>query len=568
MLETTLSTSFIPGTNLKGEVAGANWSFLLPNLNLGRVVCLGWPAKATLTTLSSFGQAIIIACPDAPPDLKSLNQEADRSNLRIIGLNGQPAMPFSDQSVDLVLVTGRRSLRQLSNDEIRQAELQRLLKPEGLIYLDLNGPVDYWLGKKAMTRLARTLAASRLFWLTPLAGEIHTAVPASDQNTIDYFLHHHLYSPALKVRGFAAAERFLNKHLFASGLAQRYGALVADRSRPMADRPPQYLRSLAQEAGLEIDRYRWGLSARGEYSSRKVLFFLFKEGSQQPAFVVKMVRDPQFNARLENEARALRLLSESKLRADQTLPQLVFCGQHHGLAVVGETAIQGTPFRQRTQATAACSYGRSAVNWLIELGVATANPNAATPPEVAAGLQQLFSQFTAIYQLDHQQHAFLQNQINVLGCSTEPFPLVFQHGDPGTWNVLATPAGQAVFLDWEAAEPQGIPLWDLFYFLRSYSVWAARLTGVRQSLTGFSQQVLKKTDLSELWLDVAAGYCRRIGLDRRLVEPLFYTCWMHRALKEATRLKQAKLQNGHYVSLLRLCITQRDRSTTLQRLFS
>ena len=30
--------------------------------------------------------------------------------------------------------------------------------------------------------------------------------------------------------------------------------------------------------------------------------------------------------------------------------------------------------------------------------------------------------------------------------------------------------GRVVFLDWEAAEARGMPLWDLFYFLRSFAV--------------------------------------------------------------------------------------------------
>ena len=43
MLDTTLATTFVPGTNLKGEVAGANWSFLLPSLELEQILCLGTP---------------------------------------------------------------------------------------------------------------------------------------------------------------------------------------------------------------------------------------------------------------------------------------------------------------------------------------------------------------------------------------------------------------------------------------------------------------------------------------------------------------------------------------------
>ncbi|MCG3119534.1 MAG: hypothetical protein ALAOOOJD_01964 [bacterium] len=66
------------------------------------------------------------------------------------------------------------------------------------------------------------------------------------------------------------------------------------------------------------------------------------------------------------------------------------------------------------------------------------------------------------------------------------------------------------------------------------------------------------SEFNALVCEVTQRYCERVNLDKRLIEPLFYTCWMHRALKEATRLSPANLEKGHYVSLLRLCIEQRQ----------
>ena len=48
--------------------------------------------------------------------------------------------------------------------------------------------------------------------------------------------------------------------------------------------------------------------------------------------------------------------------------------------------------------------------------------------------------------------------------------MVFQHGDPGVWNLLITPDGRPAFLDWEAAEHHGMPVWDLFYAARSVGI--------------------------------------------------------------------------------------------------
>ena len=40
-------------------------------------------------------------------------------------------------------------------------------------------------------------------------------------------------------------------------------------------------------------------------------------------------------------------------------------------------------------------------------------------------------------------------------------------------------------------------------------------------------------------------YQARVGVVPELVEPLFYSCWMHRALKESTRLTAGNLERHH-----------------------
>ncbi len=589
MLETTLATTFIPGTNLKWKVAGANWTFLLPSLELEQVVCFGAPPSTTLATLSRVGQDVAVICANARQVrwARAAIRRCRAANVRLITPNGQATLPLKSGSVDLALISGGGEARRLNRDRALPAELRRVLKPEGLIYLEFGGPLAQRLDHDATRNVIEGHAAPPVFWLTPLAGEMHTAVPLRDRETIDYFQHHGLYSSSIRLPLFERAERLLNRHRLFGRLARRYGALVGGAAAHLTDAPPRYLRSIARQAGVDIDHHRWGLSARGEYSSRKVLFFLFERASDSPdtspdtppntppdtppdtppEYIVKMTRDPALNPRLENEYGALTRLREKGIGDRETLPQAVFFGQHGGLAIVGETMIDGEPFRQRSRATADCSYVRAAIDWLLELGAATADRTSATPVQVASALETLFRRFVQVYRLAPAHRDFLADQIAAIRRRHEAFPLVFQHGDPGAWNAVVTQSGRVAFLDWEAAEPQGMPLWDLFYFLRSYCVGAARAGGTRNRLAGFAQHFLAESPLSPLVIESTRRYCERIALPARLIEPLFYTCWMHRALKESTRLTPAKLDRGHYVGLLRLCIAQRD-APTRGRLFS
>jgi hypothetical protein len=298
-----------------------------------------------------------------------------------------------------------------------------------------------------------------------------------------------------------------------------------------------------------------------------VLFFLFNSAKQQPEYVAKMTRAAALNPRLENECHALRLLREKGVGDRETLPQVAFFGHHKELAIVGETVIEGMPFEQQTNATTDCPYARAAIDWLIDLGAATADVRAARPAQAAEGLDQLYRRFIEIYAVPDEQRAFLSAQLATIRQFEGGFPLVFQHGDPGTWNVMVTPSGRIAFLDWEAAEPAGMPLWDLFYLMRAYGVLASRRLGIRDMTEGFAEQYLHDTPISAMLVESTRRACDRIGLVSSLVAPLFYTCWMHRSLKEATRLERSNLERGHYISLLRMCINRRD-TPALQRLFA
>ena len=566
VLERTLSIDYSPASNLKGTVTGANWAFLLPSLEVERILCLGVPPGTTLATLGRIASEVFIACEKAGQMRKAEQaiQQAGRANIYPVQADAHSDLPFTAGSLDLLVLTRENRVNRSEVEHHIHNGFARLLKPGGLIYTEIVGraqPGD------ELNRNVNGSGESQVFWLTPIAGEMQTAVPVNDRDTIGYFYRKGLYTPLIRYMPFARIERFLSRHPLSGDMLQRFSMLIGSSAGNLADSPPAYLRSIAGRASVDIANHRWGLSAKGKYNTRKVLIFLYNRDHGTPEYIAKMTRDPAFNPRLENEHRALVMLKEMGIGDTECLPQVVFFGYHSDLAVVGETVVVGDDFREKTTASAGCPYALDAVNWLTELGASTADLISATPEEVSAGIERLFSRFMEIYRLDQKHCQFLEEQISRIKESPEAFPLVFQHGDPGTWNVKISPNGRAAFLDWEAAEPKGIPLWDLFYFLRSYCTWAASAQGVRNSLEGFERHFIRESALSSLVIDSVQNYCERVNLPRDMVEPLFYACWMHRSLKEATRLRADRLERGHYVNLLRLAIDQRG-ALTLQKLFS
>jgi hypothetical protein len=533
-------------------VGGANWSFLLPSLDLGRIVCLGCPTAAALDTLARLGDEVVVCAPSAA--LRRLGRAlgpGEPPNLTLLAAPRRGSAPLADACADLVVVPRLPLRRRAVADRLGQ--VRRLLTQDGVAYVE--------------GRFRTRIDEGAPLWLAPAAGEVRLAAPLADGRAIAYlersFLRRHLLRRQLVRR----PRRVLARHLAVTRIVRRRGALVGGPTGRGGAEVPRYIRAIAAAAGVDVEDKGWALSAPGDYPSQKVLVFLFAPAAQGPDTVVKITRDPALNHRLENEWRALEILRGRGIGAGAGVPDPLFMGSHRGLAVLGESAIDGAPFRERTRAAADCPQARAAVDWLVDLGAGTVARATEEDPGALAELGPRLERFTRIYRLSAEHQRRLGSYAAALTASAAGFPLVFQHGDPGPWNVLVTGDGRPAFLDWEAAEPRGMPLWDLFHFLRSFSLQVSQRAGTRDPLQSFAEQFLEQSDVHGLLVDATSRFRSRTGLAADLVEPLFYTCWMHRALKEAATLPPGRLDQGRYVGILRLALEQRE-APGLRALFS
>jgi hypothetical protein len=549
-LEAAGGTAFAPGSNLPGG-RGASWCYVLPTLALARIVCLGAPPEETLTALARLGGEVVVCAPRR--DLEGL-QSAVRALARVCLLETSAAV--QERSADLIFLARRPNKR-------TQREIERLLSAEGLLYAEyrsLGGP-----RRRSLRRLGR-LGPTRRFWLGPAAGEPRVVAPLEDKHAVAYLERRFLAQRLLRRRLLRDPLRVLGRERLVNRVAQRRGVLVQRTPSSAPGGPPRYLQAIAEAAGVDITGRRWGVAAPGRFGSQKILMFLFEGTDAAPSGVAKITREARHNPRLENEWRALHLLREQAIGDDATVPRPLFFGIHATLAVLGETALDGAPFLSRTEATPACPYAQAAIEWLLDLGLRTAE---GAPPGgrlTTGAFRALVDRFTTVYGVEGERRAFLARQAEALAEAGPSLPFVFQHGDPGPWNLIVTSDGRPGFLDWEAAEPRGMPLWDLFHFVRSFGFVVSKAVAQHDPLQSFAEQMLEDSALGRLLAEKTRRFCAETGLDASLVEPLFYLSWMHRALKEAARLREEQLGRGRYASLLLLAIERRD-SPGLRRLF-
>lgn len=522
-----------PGTNVKGQLAGGAWTFLLPNLDLGCVLCLGDVSAAEMAALNRMASEVVRA-----------------PSLEVAG----------GRQYDLVRVGADawEALRRTGG----QARLATLPRPGGLAWVEeLRAPRNPPDAVEEELPGLREIARYRLW---PMSGEVREAVPDGEAGAAAA-----AFVAATRNAGGTLRARLAGRLL--SRVEERRGHRIGrlfransdispDSAAPLDDGAPRYLVDLAAERGTEV-RGRFCLLARGVFNSQKVVVYFFPPDGRAPDVVVKLPREPSLSDRLENEEQALDRLADLPV-ATGRVPRVTFFGHHAGLAILGETVVSGGPFREAMAGRHGRTLLDDAVDFLVELGRSTARPS--EPGEHTKRLRWLVDRFVELYRPPDAHRLALEAHVRRFEERDAAVPVVFQHGDPGTWNLLATPERRVAFLDWEAAEPRGVPLWDLLYLLRSYVVTSGRLGGLRRRVDVFASTFIGRSQLSPVVLEAIERYRMAVDLPTDLIGTLFVTCWVHRAVKEAGRLPASRLADGHYATLVRLCLDR--RGPTLDRI--
>ena len=494
-----------PGSNLKDAATGAAWTYLLDSLEARRLLVLGRPDPSAVATLDRLSESVVIA--DALDDL--------------------PAGVFD------VVYVAPVAARWLETAGAVSALAQRVAAPGGQLCIDASGPIA--------SQLESAEIPFDRYWATPARGEMRSAVPANDSAVRRYFVANRIVVPSMPrlLRAFDRHAPVAASRRRTILLARPAGGRLPTGSPSI----PAYLEAIAHEAGVDLRAHRFGLSARGRYSSRKVIFYLFPPGAEHPDLIVKTTRDPVHNARLVNEERALRLVAASKYAEAGTAPGVAFSGEHGGLALVGEEAIGGVLLNARAQRADAVG----AYAWITHLGAASARWGPTEAAAIRATVEDIADAVARVYALAPAQSARLAQAVGTLAHHAEKVPLVMMHGDPTSGNALRRSDGRIAFLDWESATADGLPLWDLFHFARAHLLDMVTLRRVARQPQRLIEMLRRDATLQA----TVERYVEVLGVPVEVVEPLFLTGWAYRALKEVSRLRATELQTGHYIGLVR-----------------
>ncbi|HEX6782276.1 MAG TPA: glycosyltransferase [Solirubrobacterales bacterium] len=206
------------------------------------------------------------------------------------------------------------------------------------------------------------------------------------------------------------------------------------------------------------------LLTTGHRSINKAVGLAFEAGAERPEKAAKFARVPEAEPGLEREAAVLRQLREE--RPDLPgVPRLVGEGSRNGRLAVVQEAIAGRSLLDVLRPENFEATAMRVTDVLIDLAGETGRVEPAKMPPGGAKsparevLDWFARSFGPVIDPD------LLHRAGALLGGLDDLPATTEHRDCSPWNVLVTPAGDPVLLDWESAEPAGLPGLDLVYFL-------------------------------------------------------------------------------------------------------
>ena len=365
--------------------------------------------------------------------------------------------------------------------------------------------------------------APRRLLPVPDAGRPAFVVPLDQRGPLRYAVRHF---GGRATRGKAIRNR-LAPALLSRGLTPPGRAPLAVASRPAG--PP----FLVAAAGVPPDGEFFWTTGSSDVLSRGALF-IFRRGGSVPEWVIKFGRVAGAAAAFDRDAAGLEIAARAGGVAAAHAPRLLARLDAEGLPATVETAAEGERLLAYLESPATARAKRVAVEriaaWIVELGRQTAGP----PPAIADELERLRRDVVPAWRAEGATDELL--------AGLERAPVVLQHNDLGTWNLLVSGSGFTA-VDWESARAAGLPLWDLVYFL-SYAIVALDRVPRESHEQHLVDVYLGRAPSSPLLFAWIRRAVADLGLEADAVGRLVTTAWLHHGLSHVARGSAVRAAGG------------------------
>jgi hypothetical protein len=276
----------------------------------------------------------------------------------------------------------------------------------------------------------------------------------------------------------------------------------------------------------------WALLTGGQRSINKVVGLPFGEGQSEPAVVVKFARLPEADLALEREAEVLQLLERERSELSG-LPRLAAQGRRAGRRAVAQSAVHGQRLSTVLTPENFSDHALRVTRWLVELaGSGPPVPAAEWWPRLVG---EPLEQFERIFRTELPPGAAERARGLLEGLGD--LPLIPEHGDCALVNVMLRNGGGVGLLDWESAEPRGLPVCDLAFFLADATFALEGSYTPSRMQDAYARLLDPSTACGRVAADCLEQYCRRLGIRPEDAPRLRLLCWIVQARSDHRRIE-------------------------------
>jgi glycosyltransferase involved in cell wall biosynthesis len=286
----------------------------------------------------------------------------------------------------------------------------------------------------------------------------------------------------------------------------------------------------------------------GHRSINKVVGLAFEPGQPKPSTAVKFARVPEAEPGLEREARVLRQLGEE--RPDLAgVPHLRGEGHRAGRLAVVEDVVEGRSLLDQLTPQNFEQVALQVTRLLIDLVRAGGNQR---PRMVDEAVDAFAAQFGPV--AGEKIVAAARAKLAAIG----ELPAAPEHRDCSPWNIVITPAGDPVLLDWESAEPDGLPGLDLFYFLANCAFVLDGALESGRTRDSYARLLDPTTDYGRIYQRAVGEYASALEIAPEDLARLRLLCWIvhsrsdyrHLQLETGGAPRPRDLRGGMFLGLV------------------
>jgi aminoglycoside phosphotransferase len=294
----------------------------------------------------------------------------------------------------------------------------------------------------------------------------------------------------------------------------------------------EHWRRLALDRFGSPDRLSCVLATPRFRASGHVVFLVLRDGPATPILIGKVPRLAGDDRALAREAANLRALQTVRAGGFDSVPQLIAYEQSLNQSLLLETAVLGAPINLKAGSPA--SRLDRVIDWLIAFHKATMRPSDTVADWYTRLTDEPCEHFLTLLPGDWAgQHLIERTSTIARALRERDVPLVFEHGDFCPPNILVRHDERIGIVDWELAEPHGLPAQDLFFFLASAAFARDGAVTEKGYLASFRRAFFGPSAWA---LPYISRYANSMGLDAHLLAPLFVLCWSRYVTTLAGRL--------------------------------